>query len=92
MPMGEQDVPLTHRLGIHAVNPSCRLRSLDTAPSTISDRSCWSSFRGAVQRLSKDYERRTDSSECMVRLRGIQVILNRSEPRKQQPPFHYRVA
>jgi putative transposase len=47
---------------------------------------------GRARRLSKDYERRTDSSECMVRLRGIQVILNRSEPRKQQPPFHYRVA
>jgi putative transposase len=47
---------------------------------------------GRARRLSRDYERRTDSSECMVRLRGIQVILDRFGPRKPQPPFQYRVA
>ena len=47
---------------------------------------------GRARRLSKDYERRVDSSECMVRLRGIQVILNRTVPKKKQTTFHYRVA
>jgi putative transposase len=47
---------------------------------------------GRARRLSKDYERRTDSSECMVRLRGIQVILNRTTPRKPQAAFQYKVA
>lgn len=47
---------------------------------------------GRARRLSKDYERRTDSSECMVRLRGIQVILNRTTPQKSQAAFKYRVA
>jgi putative transposase len=46
---------------------------------------------GRARRLSKDYERRTDSSECMIRLRGIQVILNRYGRGTPQPPFHYRV-
>jgi putative transposase len=47
---------------------------------------------GRARRLSKDYERRTDSSECMVRLRAIQVILNRSAPKRQYADFKYRVA
>lgn len=49
-------------------------------------------WHGRARRLSKDYERRTDSSECMVRLRAIQVILNRSAPNKRYEPFKYRVA
>lgn len=47
---------------------------------------------GRARRLSKDYERRLDSSECMIRLRGIQVILNRTLPQKEHPAFHYGVA
>ena len=37
---------------------------------------------GRARRLSRDYERRTDSSECMVRIRGIPVLLNRLAPKK----------
>ena len=47
---------------------------------------------GRARRLSKDYERRTDSSECMIRMRGIQVILNRTAPRRPQIPFRYQPA
>ena len=47
---------------------------------------------GRARRLSKDYERRTDSSECMVRLRGIQMLLNRSAPPAAKTPFKYRTA
>ena len=47
---------------------------------------------GRGRRLSKDYERRTDSSECMVRLRAIRVILTRSAPARRYAPFKYRVA
>jgi putative transposase len=47
---------------------------------------------GRARRLSKDYERRTDSSECMVRIRSIQVLLQRSAPKKRYEPFKYRVA
>ena len=47
---------------------------------------------GRARRLSKDYDRRTDSSECMVRLRGIQMLLNRSAPAAARTPFKYRTA
>jgi putative transposase len=47
---------------------------------------------GRARRLSKDYERRTDSSECMVRLRAAQVILNRSTPTRRYTDFKYKVA
>ena len=43
---------------------------------------------GRARRLSKDYERRADSSESMVRVRGIQQILNRLQP-KPSHPFKY---
>lgn len=49
-------------------------------------------WHGRARRLSKDYERQTKSSECMIRLRAIQVILNRSAPSKRYEPFKYRVA
>jgi len=45
---------------------------------------------GRARRLSKDYERRTDSSECMIRLRAIQVLLKRMEPKRSYPAFKYR--
>ena len=47
---------------------------------------------GRARRLSKDDERRTDSSECMIRLRGIQVILSRTAPRKPQSTFQCKAA
>jgi putative transposase len=47
---------------------------------------------GRSRRLSKDYERRTDSSECMIRLSGIHLILKRMAPAGAQAPFKYRVA
>jgi putative transposase len=47
---------------------------------------------GRARRLSRDYERRLDSSECMIRLRGIAVLLNRSAPKNKNPPFQYRVS
>lgn len=47
---------------------------------------------GRARRLSKDYERRLDSSECMIRIRGIQILLNRSAPTKKYAAFKYRVA
>ena len=46
---------------------------------------------GRARRLSKDYERRINSSECMIRLRGIQLLLNRSAPSKRYASFKYRV-
>jgi putative transposase len=46
---------------------------------------------GRARRLSRDFERRTDSSECMVRIRGLQVLLNRLAPKKCKTPFNYRV-
>jgi len=47
---------------------------------------------GRARRLSKDYEYRTDSSECMIRIRSIQLIMRRLAPGKPQAPFRYRVA
>ncbi len=45
---------------------------------------------GRARRLSKDYERRADSSESMVRVRGIQHLLNRLQP-KPSHPFKYAI-
>ena len=47
---------------------------------------------GRARRLSRDYERRTDSSECMIRVRGLQQLLNRMAPRHCYAPFKYRLA
>ena len=43
---------------------------------------------GRARRLSKDYERRLDSSESTIRIRGIQQLLNRLQP-KQTNCFKY---
>jgi putative transposase len=45
---------------------------------------------GRARRLSKDYERRVESSESMIRLRGIQQLLNRLQPRPEPIAFNYR--
>lgn len=47
---------------------------------------------GRARRLSKDYERATASSECMVRLRAIEVLLHRAAPKQRYAPFKYRAA
>jgi len=46
---------------------------------------------GRSRRLSKDYERRTDSSECQVRISAIHLMLKRLAPQDAHPPFQYRL-
>ena len=46
---------------------------------------------GRSRRLSKDYERRTDSSETMTRLSAIGNMLQRLEPNHTYPKFKYRL-
>lgn len=47
---------------------------------------------GRYRRHSKAYERRTDSSESMVRVSAIHLMLKRLTPSTPFPPFRYRVA
>jgi putative transposase len=47
---------------------------------------------GRARRHSKDYERRTDSSECLLRMTAIRRLLKRLAPSNQEPPFKYRLA
>jgi putative transposase len=47
---------------------------------------------GRARRLSRDYERYTTSSECMIRIRAIQHLLGRMAPKGGHPPFRYRLA
>jgi putative transposase len=49
-------------------------------------------WNGRARRLSKDYERRTDTSEAMIRIRAIDVLRRRAFPNPNQVPFHYRLA
>jgi putative transposase len=46
---------------------------------------------GRCRRLSKDYERRTTSSEAMVQLAAVQQTLQRLAPQRRYPDFTYRV-
>ena len=46
---------------------------------------------GRARRHSKDYQRRTDSSECMVRMTAIHQLLKRLAPANKQTPLKYRV-
>lgn len=45
---------------------------------------------GRYRRHSKDYERRTDSSESMIRVSAIHLMLRRLAPDKKTPAFRYR--
>jgi putative transposase len=46
---------------------------------------------GCYRRLSKDYERYTDTSENRILLSSIDILLKRLRPPKQKdPPFCYR--
>ena len=47
---------------------------------------------GRNRRLSKDYEYRTDSSECKVRIAAIHLMLRQLAKHRIYPPFKYRVA
>jgi len=49
-------------------------------------------WHGRSRRLSKDYERRTDSSESMVKASAIHLMLRRLAPSNAQPAFCYRTA
>jgi putative transposase len=46
-------------------------------------------WNGRSRRLSKDYERRTDSSESMIKVNSIRMLLNRLAPRPDSVPFGY---
>jgi putative transposase len=47
---------------------------------------------GRSRRLSKDYERRLDSSECHIRISAIHLLLKRLAPGPTQAPFKYQLA
>src|SRR5262245_15310775 len=47
---------------------------------------------GRCRRNSKDYERRTDSSESMLRVSAIPLMLKRLKPSNIYRPFRYRAA
>jgi len=49
-------------------------------------------WQGRWRRHSKDYERRTDSSESMIRVSAIHLMLRRLAPSTHGPVFRYRVA
>jgi putative transposase len=42
------------------------------------------------RRLNRDVERTTDSSETMIKISQISLMLNRLAPKPKGPPFHYR--
>jgi putative transposase len=45
---------------------------------------------GRCRRLSKEYERRTDTSETIVKISMLHLMLNRLAPREDVPEFRYR--
>jgi putative transposase len=45
---------------------------------------------GRYRRLSKDYEKRTDTSAAMVQVSAIQQMLRRLKPKKGHKRFHYK--
>ncbi len=49
-------------------------------------------WQGRCRRHSRDYERRTDSSESMIRISSLHLMLRRLAPKKGAPAFHYRPA
>jgi putative transposase len=49
-------------------------------------------WQGRCRRHSRDYERRTDSSESMIRISSVHLMLRRLAPKKGEPAFHYRPA
>lgn len=49
-------------------------------------------WNGRCRRHSKDYERRTDSSESMIRITAINLMLRRLAPPAHRTEFHYHTA
>jgi putative transposase len=49
-------------------------------------------WHGRSRRLSKDYERRIDSSESMLRVSALHLMLRRLAPGPKAQIFHYRPA
>jgi putative transposase len=49
-------------------------------------------WHGRSRRLSKDYERRTDSSESMIRVHALHLMLRRLAPPPEPVIFRYRAA
>lgn len=47
---------------------------------------------GRYRRNSKDYEKLTSSSEAMIRLSAIHLMIRKLKPGKPNPEFHYRRA
>src|ERR1700752_1577885 len=47
-------------------------------------------WNGGSRRLSKDYERRLDSSESMVRVSALHLMLRRLAPGPEAQTFRYR--
>ena len=47
-------------------------------------------WQGRYRRHSKDYERRTDSSEAMIRVSALHLMLHRLAPGNRGPAFRYR--
>jgi putative transposase len=47
-------------------------------------------WQGRYRRHSKDYERRTDSSEAMIRVSALHLMLRRLAPGNRGPAFRYR--
>jgi len=48
-------------------------------------------WQGRYRRHSKDYERRTDSSEAMIRVSSLHLMLRRLAPPTKPPAFRYRL-
>jgi putative transposase len=46
---------------------------------------------GRSRRLSKDYERRADSSACQIRISAIHHLLKRLTQHNPDPAFKYRM-
>lgn len=46
---------------------------------------------GRYRRHSKDYERTTESSEAMIKLSAIHLMLKRLKPKNADPPFRYEL-
>lgn len=49
-------------------------------------------WHGRYRRHSRDYERRTDSSESMIRISSLHLMLRRLAPKGGTPVFRYRAA
>jgi putative transposase len=49
-------------------------------------------WNGRCRRHSRDYERRTDSSESMIRITAINLMLRRLAPPAHRTEFHYHTA